>query len=259
MEKPVTSPSLEHIRREIDDVDRAMLELLERRFAAIEAIKAIKGRDSEHARTPMRPAREAEILRRLYRLRQSSVPVQLMVRLWRSIISAATSAQANVAVHIAEDIDTDDHWREMVREYFAGLPVRRQLTARKVIEESVVGPSDIGVVRTESDWIAPLVESKGLRVMGMLPFVAPRNQPPAMLILGRAKAEPSGDDETLIGLAAESIVPEQQLWQAKAGNYKCASLPGFLDEKSPEVVRLKASGQDVLILGRCPCPLETRP
>jgi hypothetical protein len=122
-----------------------------------------------------------------------------------------------------------------------------------------VGLSDIGVVRTESDWIAPLVESKGLRVMGMLPFVAPRNQPPAMLILGRAKAEPSGDDETLIGLAAESIVPEQQLWQAKAGNYKCASLPGFLDEKSPEVVRLKASGQDVLILGRCPCPLETRP
>src|SRR5688500_13964908 len=111
MEKPVTSPSLEHIRREIDDVDRAILELLERRFAAIEAIKTIKWRDSEHARTPMRPAREAEILRRLYRLRQSSVPVQLMVRLWRSIISAATSAQANVAVHIAEDIDTDDHWR----------------------------------------------------------------------------------------------------------------------------------------------------
>src|SRR5688572_4962663 len=116
MEKPVTPPKLEHIRREIDDVDRAMLELLERRFAAIEAIKAVKGKDSELS--PVRPAREAEILRRLYRLRQGSVPVHLMVRLWRSIISAATSAQADITVHITEDIDTADHWRDMVREHF---------------------------------------------------------------------------------------------------------------------------------------------
>ena len=257
MEKPVTPPKLEHIRREIDDVDRAMLELLERRFAAIEAIKAVKGKDSELS--PVRPAREAEILRRLYRLRQGSVPVHLMVRLWRSIISAATSAQADITVHITEDIDTADHLRDMVREHFAGLPRRRQLTARRVIEESRMSRSDIGVVKTDADWIAPLVESKGPKVIGMLPFVARGSQAPAMLILGRAKAEPSGDDETLIGLAAESIVPEEHLWQVKAGTYKCVSLPGFLDEKSPEVIRLKATGEDVVILGRCPCPLETRP
>jgi chorismate mutase/prephenate dehydratase len=256
MEKPVSPSSLEHIRREIDDVDRAMLELLERRFAAIEAIKAVKGRDGEQARSPMRPAREAEILRRLYRLRQGGVPVQLMVRLWRSIISAATSAQAKVSVHITEEIDGDDHRRDMVREYFAGLPMRGQLNARRVIEETMMSQSDIGVVRTESDWIAPLVESKGVKVFGMLPFVAPSNRAPAMLILGRARAEPSGDDETLLGVAARNTVSERHLWQANAGDYKCVSLPGFLDEKSPEVVRLKASGMDVLILGRCPCPLE---
>jgi chorismate mutase/prephenate dehydratase len=256
MEKSVTPSSLEHIRREIDEVDRAMLELLERRFAAIEAIRAVKGQENARVQSPMRPAREAEILRRLYRVRQGSVPVQLMVRLWRSIISAATSVQAPVKVHIAEDVHSDHQLRDATRDYFAGLPMQRHEDAGRVIEALKMTASDIGVVRTGSDWIAPLVQSQDLRIMGMLPFVAPREHPPALFILGRAEAEPSGDDETLISLMAGDRLTDKHLWQVKAGEYSCIALHGFFDEKSPELERLQGSGRDVRILGRCPCPLE---
>ena len=257
MEKPVTPSSLEQIRSEIDAVDRAMLELLERRFAAIEAIKAVKQQNSARAASPMRPAREAEILRRLIRLKHGSVPAHLMVRLWRSIFSAATSIQANVTVHVAEEVDIDPQLRDMVRDYFAGLlPMRRQPDAREVIEGLSVRASDVGVVRTNSDWIAPLLQHRGLKVIGVLPFTGLRKRMPALLMLGQVKAEPSGDDETLVAVVPGGNLSATPLWEATAGDYRCLSLQGFFDEKSPEFVRLKGRGEDAVIVGRCPCPLE---
>ena len=57
--------ALDRIREEIDAIDDAMLALLAKRFAAVEEVKRIKAASGAIAQSPIRPAREAAILRRL--------------------------------------------------------------------------------------------------------------------------------------------------------------------------------------------------
>jgi chorismate mutase/prephenate dehydratase len=254
MEKPLTQISLEQIRKEIDDIDQAILELLERRFAAIEAIKAVKNHDSTKASSPLRPAREAKILRRLIGLRRGPVPAQLMVRLWRSIISTATHAQANVTVHISGETAADHRLRELIRDHFAPLAVRPEGDVREVIRKLKANALDIGVVEAAAPWVEPLLEGDAVKVMGVLPFIGLREQRPDLLILGQANAEPSGDDETLLAVRSTQRLPEKFLWKVEAGDYACVAVRGFVREQSPEFLQLKKLGAK--IVGQCPCPLE---
>ena len=107
MSRARTTPSLEEIRRDIDAVDAQLLALLERRFEAIDRIRAAKASAGEDGGSPMRPGREAVILRRLESLRRGHLPQALMVRLWRSIMSAATAAQANTTVYLSPAVMAD--------------------------------------------------------------------------------------------------------------------------------------------------------
>jgi chorismate mutase len=254
MEKPVTETSLEKIRSEIDAVDEAMLRLLERRFAAIEIIKSAKKHAPGQA-SPMRPAREAEILRRLLRLKEGGVPPQLVVRLWRGMISAATSLQADVRVHVAEETH---ELRDLVRDHFPGLQMQQHAEVRKAVDEAQRRASDVAVVRTTSNWIPPVLQGRSLSVIGTLPLLAPRHEAPLLLVLGHARAEASPDDETLVAIPAGNELPGKRLWAAQSGSYSCVAFNGFLDEKSTEIIRLKRSIADAAIVGRCPLPLEAR-
>ena len=252
MEKPITAASLQEIRSEIDAVDRAMLELLERRFAAIHRIKQWKAQRGEGSFSPIRPAREAEILRRLESLRGEAVPAELMVRLWRCMMAAATAAQAQVTIHVSEDIGREGALRDLVREHFAGLALKEHDGIESTIRASTEQPGDITVVRPESNWIAPVLQQKQLKVIGVLPVLSRIRARPALLMLGQVKAEPTGDDQTLIALAAHHETPGDILWSAAAGDFRCIALEGFLDPTSRV---LKSSGY-AAILGHCPSPLE---
>ncbi|MGH6875199.1 MAG: chorismate mutase [Aestuariivirgaceae bacterium] len=254
MEKPVSRTSLEGLRREIDAADRALLEQLERRFSAVQRIKQVKEENLREVQQPMRPAREAQILRQLLAQRQGNVPAALLVRIWRSIISSATSLQAVVNVHIEKDVEGDHLLRDLVRDHFAGLPLRVGANDAEVVGRLADSPFDIAAVRAEGDWIAPLVkiQNHGVHVMSVLPLLAPRNQPPRLIILGRAAAELSGKDQTLIALAGSGVeTGRDALWELPAGAYRCAARSGFLDEVSTVPAGLKA-----VILGRCPQSLE---
>lgn len=252
MEKPITPTSLKEIRSEIDAIDRALLELLERRFAAIGLIKRWKEERGAEASSPIRPAREAEILRRLERLRGEAVPPELMVRLWRGIMAAATAAQADVTIHVSGEIGGNAGLRDLVREHFAGLTVEEHDGIEQAIRAAAAKPADIAAVSTDSDWVAPVVKQKRLKVIGMLPLLAKPKAVPRLLMLGQVKAEPTGQDQTLIALPPGGEAPAGALWIAAAGDFRCIALSGFLDETSPV---LKDAGH-AAILGQCPSPLE---
>jgi chorismate mutase / prephenate dehydratase len=250
MEKPIPLSNLEGLRREIDAADRALLDQLERRFSAVERIKAVKQESGREVQQPMRPAREAQILSQLLGLRQGPVPASLLVRLWRSIISSATSLQAKVTVHIGRDIEGDHALRDLVRDHFPGLSLSVGANDDEVVGRLAASPFDIAAVRAEGQWIAPLVKilRHGVHVMSVLPLLAPHSQPPRLIILGRAAAEPSGKDQTLIALPGEGQEAcRDALWEMPAGAYRCAALAGFLDERSAA-----PAGSKVVMLGRCP-------
>jgi len=248
MEKPVSTPTLEGLRREIDAADRALLDQLERRFSAVERIKAVKQESGREAQQPMRPAREAQILRQLLARKQHLVPASLLVRLWRSIISSATNLQAKVSVHIGMDTEGDHALRDLVRDHFPGLSLKVGTNDAEVVGKLAALPFDIAAVRAEGDWIRPLVEilGHGVHAIGVLPLLAPHDQPPQLVILGRAVAEPSGKDQTVVAMSGEGQeLCRGVIWALPAGAYRLAALEGFLDEKS-------AVPAGAIMLGRCP-------
>ena len=59
-----TAPPLDNLRAEIDKIDQQILDLLIERSAVVRLIGDVKG-DRLDGRSALRPAREAQILRRL--------------------------------------------------------------------------------------------------------------------------------------------------------------------------------------------------
>ena len=94
--------SLDAIRREIDAIDDGLVDLLRKRIAASERVRTSKTLTGSLALSPIRPGREAQILRRLTRQTDGSPPTELLVRLWRLILSSSTLAQAPVSIHVSK-------------------------------------------------------------------------------------------------------------------------------------------------------------
>ena len=83
-------PPLEAIRNRIDEIDTALLGLIDERSALAEAVAEAKKASGDGF--GLRPAREAQVLRRLLAQRQSASP-QLLVCLWRQMMADSLARQ----------------------------------------------------------------------------------------------------------------------------------------------------------------------
>ena len=94
-------PNLAALREELDSIDNALHDLLMRRAAIAAGVRASKGN------APVwRPAREAQILRRLMTRHTGPFPRATIIQLWREIVSAMVRLQGEFAVAVyAQDGD----------------------------------------------------------------------------------------------------------------------------------------------------------
>src|SRR5215813_715029 len=81
------TPSLADLRRQIDRIDADMHALL------------IAAKKTEETGSAFRPAREAEMMRRLVQRHHGSLPLDTAESIWRVIISTFTYVQAPFSVH----------------------------------------------------------------------------------------------------------------------------------------------------------------
>ncbi|HEX8826681.1 MAG TPA: chorismate mutase, partial [Xanthobacteraceae bacterium] len=86
-----TGQSLVDLRHEIDRIDTAMHELLIERSQIIDRLIAVK--KTEETGSAFRPAREAEMMRRLVRNHHGNLPLDTVESIWRVIISTFTYVQ----------------------------------------------------------------------------------------------------------------------------------------------------------------------
>src|SRR2546423_7637474 len=91
------TPSLGDLRREIDRIDEAMHRLLMERGEIIDRLIAVKR--TEASGSAFRPAREAEMMRRLVERHRGILPLDTAESIWRVIISTFTYVQAPFSVH----------------------------------------------------------------------------------------------------------------------------------------------------------------
>ena len=96
-QKHPKSPSLADLRKEIDRIDEAMHQLLIERSEIIDRLIAVKG--SAETGSAFRPAREAEMMRRLVKRHKGILPLDTAESIWRVIIATFTYVQAPFSVH----------------------------------------------------------------------------------------------------------------------------------------------------------------
>ncbi len=243
---------MEEIRREIDAIDDAIADLLVRRFAATNRVRDAKSNDGSIAASPLRPAREASLLRRLIARSDGQLPSEFLVRLWRVILSSSTLAQAPVTLHIAGgDGDSNVQLRLLLERHFCGMSVRAHPSESEALSALAASRGDLGVLGTASAWAKAFaaLSGSGMRVIGSLPQPADRKVPEC-LIFGFSEPPQTGDDETLLLCAPGEDTPAgSQRWTARSGDWTLVALDGYLDTGNTQR----------LLAGRYPRPIEVSP
>lgn len=213
------APPLEDLRAEVDRIDHAILELLVERSDVVRQIGTVKA-DRANQRPALRPAREAEILRRLVERADGRFPRAVLVRMWRELLAATTRIQTPLSVAVFTTRQQGFRTWDLARGHFGSVtPMVRVDSASQALRAVSDGSATVAVVPLPNDdepWWQALVSDHfdRIRVFARLPFVAAgegEGEDASALALGRLEPEPSGDDLTLLAIEAESGVSRGRL------------------------------------------------
>src|SRR5947199_967244 len=137
-------PSLADLRREIDRIDADMHALLIERGELIARLIAVK--KTEETGSAFRPAREAEMMRRLVQRHHGSLPLDTAESIWRVIIATFTYVQAPFSVH-ADLSSGDALMRDSARFHFGfTVPFVSHMGASAVVAAVSDSKGDLGLV-----------------------------------------------------------------------------------------------------------------
>lgn len=197
-------PSLEDLRRRIDQLDDAMHDVLIHRAEVVAAIARLKQADGA---PPLRPGREARILRRLMARHHGSFPRAILVRIWRELLSGTTAMQAEMHIAVFQPSNATGLWDLARDQYGSHTPMTGFRTANEVIGAVSAGRAGLGVVPVPGQgdaeaWWRLLIpgDTPKPRIFARLPFGARGNARPEIgdaFVIGAIEAEPSGMDRSL--------------------------------------------------------------
>src|ERR1700731_4969374 len=137
------TPSLTDLRREIDRIDEAMHGLLIERSEIINRL--IKVKKTQEKGSAFRPAREADMMRRLVDRHKGILPLDTVESIWRVIISTFTYVQAPFSVHA--DLSAGDAlMRDSARFHFGfTVPFVPHMGAAGVVAAVSTSKGDLGL------------------------------------------------------------------------------------------------------------------
>src|SRR5580704_5886753 len=136
--------SLADLRHDIDRIDAAMHALLIERGEIIDRLIAVK--HTQESGSAFRPAREADMMRRLVKRHHGILPLDTAEGIWRVIIATFTYVQAPFSVHA--DLSTGDAlMRDSARFHFGfTVPFVPHMGAASVVAAVSASKGDLGLV-----------------------------------------------------------------------------------------------------------------
>lgn len=181
---------LEHrlasLRVELDRIDDAVHDLLMRRAELVAQVGALRAKGP----VPLRPGREASIIRRLLARNHGALQPSALVRLWRELLASSSAQQQPMAVAVG-----DERLLATARAHFGALtPVHVADDALDAVRQ---GSASVAVMPWPGDWWPALLDQRSLHVVGLLPFWASAAVPGAVMLTA-AEPDPSGDDRSLL-------------------------------------------------------------
>ena len=214
-----SSKSLDDLRREIDEIDDNLHDLLMRRAEIVEGVPAVKRSGNTPA---LRPGREAMILRRLADRHKGRFSRAVMVRLWRELLSGMTAMQAPFAVAVLVPENAPGYW-DLARDHYGShtqmTPFRSVAQVIRAVSE---GNAAVGVLPMPQDgeadpWWRMLISADAgtPRVISRLPFASSGNArvgDQSVLAIGCGIAEPSGADRSLFVIETHGEVSRARIF-----------------------------------------------
>src|SRR5262244_1949890 len=144
LSRAADQPSLADLRQEIDRIDEAMHRLLMARGEIIDRLIAVK--QTQESGSAFRPAREAEMMRRLVERHAGILPLDTAESIWRVIIATFTYVQAPYSVH-ADLSAGEAAMRDSARFHFGfTVPFLPHVGAAGVVAAVSESRGDLGLV-----------------------------------------------------------------------------------------------------------------
>ena len=212
MSKPsrADQPSLADLRREIDTIDEAMHRLLMQRGDIIDRLIAAKR--TQETGSAFRPAREAEMMRRLVERHHGILPLDTAESIWRVIIATFTYVQAPFSVH-ADVSAGEAATRDSARFHFGfTVPFVPHVGAAGAVAAVAESRGDLGLVPAfavagAGAWWASLEFNAAPKIIARLPFVERADHPAALPVFVVSRA------------AADAMVREVEVWSVRVAGW----------------------------------------
>src|SRR5271157_1263126 len=208
-------PSLGELRGEIDRLDEAMHALLMERGQIIERLVAVK--KTQETGSAFRPAREADMMRRLVQRHRGILPLDTVESIWRVIIATFTYVQAPFSAHA--DLSVGDAlMRDSARFHFGfTVPLVPHVGAASVVEAVTESTGDLGLVPAfaitgSGPWWTALEFDTAPKIIARLPFVERADHPAALPVFVVSR------------VAADAMVTETEIWSMRMTGWNAAAV-----------------------------------
>ena len=263
-------PSLEDLRRRIDEIDEALQDLLIQRIEIARQAGAAK----QDGRARIRPGREAQVLRRLLGRHHGPLPKPVLVRLWREVFSAVTGLQGRLQVVVQAESGNDGLCRLAAEHFGSQTPIQAVGSSAQVIKAVAQDDGTLGVLPLpEADepqpwWPSLARQGESVpRIIARLPFMeAPvdRFGVAGALALGLLDPEDSGCDRSffvmesgtelsrsrlrdLLRGADLTVLDLQSRSEGGARWLHLVEVEGCFGNSEPAIDRLRAAGEEALL------------
>ena len=208
------TPSLTDLRAEIDRIDADMHRLLMQRGGIVDQLIAVKR--TQESGSAFRPAREAEMMRRLVGRHRGILPLDTVESIWRVIIATFTYVQAPFSVHA--DLSAGDAlMRDSARFHFGfTVPFVPHMGAANVVAAVSESKGDLGLVPAAPGvtgagaWWNALEFDSAPKIIARLPFVDRADHPAALPVFVVSRAEP------------DAMVREVEMWSVRVSGWGVA-------------------------------------
>lgn len=205
---PPAPPSLDALRQEIDAIDAQVHGLLMQRGDIIDRLIAVK--QTQEVGSAFRPAREADMMRRLVQRHRGILPIDTVESIWRVIIATFTYVQAPFSVHADLSLG-ESAMRDSARFHFGfTVPYVAHFSAVAAVEAVARSKGDLALVSATSGrvpwWIA--LEAHGApKIIARLPFIERADHPAALPVFVVSR------------VADSAMVTEVEMWSVRVSGW----------------------------------------
>ena len=172
--------------------------------------RLISVKQTQEVGSAFRPAREADMMRRLVQRHRGILPLDTVESIWRVIISTFTYVQAPFSVHA--DISLGESaMRDSARFHFGfTVPYVSHFSATAAVEAVAKSKGDLALVSATSSrtpwWIA--LEAEGApKIIARLPFVERADHPAALPVFVVSR------------VADSAMVTEVEMWSIRVSGW----------------------------------------